>query len=186
MSGRDEGPRRFVIVGDTGSGKSTLAAAIARRLKLRHIELDALHWGPDWTPNPADEFRDAVSEALAIDDGWVVDGNYSAIRNVVWPESQVLVWLDYPFLTSFRQLFGRTTRRVFRGTELWSGNHERFLTQLFTRDSIFCWLISTHRRYRREYVELVGSGAVEHLQVVRLGSPTETRRWLEDMAAAGD
>ncbi len=184
MSSRHEDPRRFVIVGNTGSGKSTLAKGLARRLRLRHIELDALNWGPDWTPNPTDEFRSSVSAALAVDNRWVVDGNYSSVRDLVWPGSEVLVWLDYPFLTLFRQLFGRTARRVFRGTELWSGNQERLLTQLFTRESIFWWLMSTHRRHRREYAELIGSGAVEHLQVVRLKSPAETRRWLEGIRPA--
>ncbi len=175
-----------MIVGNTGSGKTTLAGLVAKRLGLRHIELDALHWGPDWTPNPVDEFRSAVSQSLAVDDRWVVDGNYSNVRDLVWFHSEVLVWLDYPFLTAFRQLLGRTTRRVFKGTELWSGNRERFLTQLFTRDSIFWWLISTHRRHRREYADLVGSGTVEHLRVFRLASPAETRRWLEDMAPVAD
>ena len=42
--------RRVVVVGCSGAGKSTLATRIADVLGAPHIELDALHWGPDWTP----------------------------------------------------------------------------------------------------------------------------------------
>lgn len=44
------GPQsRVVIVGTSGAGKSTLARALAKRLGVADIELDALHWEPQWT-----------------------------------------------------------------------------------------------------------------------------------------
>ena len=121
-----------------------------------------------------------MTEASA-DDAWVIDGNYSTIRDIVWPRAQLLVWLGYSFLTSFRQLFVRTAGRVFRREELWSGNRERLRTQLFTRDSIFWWLITTHRTRRREYRRLLDSGALGHLSVVRLTSRKETLEWLDEL-----
>jgi len=42
--------RRIAVVGVTGCGKTTFAAALAAALDLAHIELDALHWEPDWVP----------------------------------------------------------------------------------------------------------------------------------------
>jgi adenylate kinase family enzyme len=38
---------RIAITGPSGSGKTTLAAAIARTHGLRHVEIDALHHGPN-------------------------------------------------------------------------------------------------------------------------------------------
>lgn len=74
---------RISVVGTTGSGKTTLACQIAGRLKIPHIELDALHWGPDWTQAPLQLFRARVTDAVK-GGAWVVDGNYGKVRDIVW------------------------------------------------------------------------------------------------------
>src|SRR5436853_4183216 len=89
-------PQRLVVIGTSGSGKTPLAGEIARRLALPHVELDALHWEPNWTEAPLERFRQRV-EAAILGDRWVVDGNYnSKVRDLVWSRAEVLVWLDYP------------------------------------------------------------------------------------------
>ena len=40
--------RGVYIVGLAGSGKTSLARHLAQRYGLRHIEIDALHWQPNW------------------------------------------------------------------------------------------------------------------------------------------
>ena len=72
--------RRISIIGSCCSGKTTLAARLAERLGVTHVELDALHHGPNWQEATADELRAKVEETLAELDGWVVDGNYMIIR----------------------------------------------------------------------------------------------------------
>ena len=49
--------QRIVVVGTCGSGKTTLAAELAKRIEAPHVELDALHWGPHWTPVETEIFR---------------------------------------------------------------------------------------------------------------------------------
>ena len=41
--------QRLVVVGTSGSGKTTVAGQLALILGVPHIELDSLHWEPDWT-----------------------------------------------------------------------------------------------------------------------------------------
>jgi len=39
---------RTVVVGSSCAGKTTFAAALSARLGVPHVQLDALHWLPDW------------------------------------------------------------------------------------------------------------------------------------------
>jgi len=48
--------RRINVVGASGSGKSTFARALAKRLMIPVIEMDALFWSQNWTPVAESEF----------------------------------------------------------------------------------------------------------------------------------
>ncbi|MEW5719873.1 MAG: AAA family ATPase, partial [Chloroflexota bacterium] len=73
--------KRVAVVGTTGSGKTTLARELAHRLGYPHVELDALHWEPNWGEAPRDVFRARVDAALR-GDCWVIDGNYGKARDI--------------------------------------------------------------------------------------------------------
>nr|WP_290225542.1 hypothetical protein [Trichocoleus desertorum] len=87
---------RIVVVGTTGSRKTTLARHISQRLSMPHIELDALHWEPNWLESPKDVFYSRVNQALS-GDRWVVDGNYSKVRDLLWSKADTLVSVDRKF-----------------------------------------------------------------------------------------
>ena len=70
-----------------------------------------------------------------------MDGNYSAVQDLVLAQADTLVWLDYPFFTVFKQLTPRTFLRVFLREELYNGNKERFREQFLSRDSLFLWAL---------------------------------------------
>src|SRR3954451_1991807 len=97
--------QRFVIKGASGAGKSTLARELARRLGVRHVELDGLHHGPGWKAASAAELQAAVVAALEGEPGWVVDGNYdSKLGELVLERAELIVWLDLPLATKLRRL----------------------------------------------------------------------------------
>jgi adenylate kinase family enzyme len=175
-------PRRVNVVGTSAVGKSTLAATLARLLGVPHVELDALHWEPDWTEAPADLLRDRVRSAIA-GDGWIVDGNYAAVRDLVWERVEAVVWLDLPLRTILSRYAVRTVRRVARREVLWSGNRERIETHLFSRDSLLWWILTTYRRRRREYPALLAGRP--DLHVVRLRSARAADRWLAGLGRGG-
>jgi adenylate kinase family enzyme len=170
-------PRRIVVVGSTGSGKTTLARLLSRALGVPHIELDALHWGPRWTPVADETFRERVRDAVAPE-RWVSDGNYSVVRDLLWQRADTLLWLDYPLWLIYWRLAPRTLRRGLRRELLWGNNRERLWEQFFSRDSLFLWVLQTYWRRRREFPALLRQPDYAHLRVVRLRTPRHTEAWL--------
>jgi len=126
---------KIAIVGTSGSGKTTLARQMSQRLAVPHIELDALHWEPNWTEATIDVFRSRVKTALS-GDAWVVDGNYSKIRPLVWSRADTIVWLDYSFAIVMGQILQRTIRRVVLREECCNGNRETFQKSFLSGDSV--------------------------------------------------
>jgi adenylate kinase family enzyme len=86
--------QRISVVGTSGSGKTTTAQEISKRLRIPHIELDALSWAENWTATPEEEFQAGVRDAVA-GERWVIDGNYSRIRSIVWVRAETVVYLKY-------------------------------------------------------------------------------------------
>lgn len=168
--------RRLVIVGSTGSGKTTLARTLAGLLGVPHVELDALHWEPEWTPAAPEVFRRRVALATA-GPAWVVDGNYRAIRDLVWPRAETVVWLDYSLPVIYRRLAPRTFGRLRSRETLWGSNRERLRNQ-FRRDGLFIWVLRTYWRRRRDLPRALRLPEHAHLRLVRLRRPDACDAWL--------
>jgi adenylate kinase family enzyme len=169
---------KIAVVGSSGSGKSTVARILAERLGVPCVELDELHWRPNWTECPREEFRDLVAAATA-GEGWVVDGNYyGKLGDLVLERADLVVWLDLPLLMTFRRVWRRTLVRIRRGTELWGGNRETWRDAFFSRESLFVYMLKTHRSRRRRYL-----AKLPGYEMVRLRSPREVDAWLEGLSA---
>jgi len=175
--GDGKGVRRVAVVGVTGSGKTTLAAELARRLDVPHVEIDAIYWGPNWTPLTHEACRERIG-ALLAGDGWVTDGNYNFLRDITWGRADMLVWLDYGLPLILWRLAGRTLRRLSRREVLWNGNRETWQALFFSRDSLFVWALKSYPKLRKRYTALADEPAYRHLRVVRLRSPRETEHWV--------
>ena len=170
---------RLVVIGVSGSGKTTFAGQIARKLSLPHIELDALYWEPDWQASSRPVFRGRVQAATAAE-AWVVDGNYSHSRDIVWSRASHLVWLDYSLPRVMWRVVSRTVRRIVSQQELWSGNRESLRGSL-GRDSIVWYALTNYHRRRREYPALLAGAEFEHLTVYRFSRPQQASRWLQSL-----
>lgn len=174
-------PSRVVVVGTSGAGKSTLAGALASKLGVAHVELDALHWEPGWVEAPDDVFLARV-EAATAGGAWVVDGNYAVARDLLWRRADTLVWLDYERPVVMARVVWRTLRRAALRETLWNGNRERLLPNLWGPDSVIAWAWTTWARRRREYEALLASDAYGHLRVLRFARPADAARWLAGTA----
>jgi energy-coupling factor transporter ATP-binding protein EcfA2 len=178
-NGTLRGGQRILILGRTGSGKTTLARELAAVIGVPHVELDALYFGPNFSTAPLEVLRERTSAAIA-GDRWVTDGNKKAVRDLVWPRADTVIWLDYPLVVSLWRL-GK--RALWRTSVLKAEAAEKDTTaglpaQLLSAAKGVLTALRSHRGQRREYPRLFAQQENQHLAVVRLRSPRATRRWL--------
>ena len=65
---------RIAITGASGNGKTTLARRLAETCDLRHVEIDALHHGPNW--------ESCGPEVLLIGEAQVKGQGYELLRRM--------------------------------------------------------------------------------------------------------
>ena len=176
--------KRIVVIGSSGSGKSTLARELSRVLRVPHVELDAIRHGPNWTETPDEVFRKKIVVAIQ-GERWVVDGNYSVARAVLWPRATTLIYLDYPVSVVMRRLIVRTLRRNIEREVLWNGNRENILDNLkiLSNESVIAYSFKNHWRLRRQFTQLFKRPEYAHIQKIRLHTPRAAEEWLEDLAS---
>jgi adenylate kinase family enzyme len=172
-------PRRVHVIGTSGSGKTTVAKAIADKLGIRHIELDAINWQPNWTELPKDEFKERTMEAIEHGD-WTIDGNYKVVRDVIWDKVDTIVWLDLPFIPVFLRIVWRTIRRIVTQEELWNTNTEK-LDALVGKYGMPLWVIQTHERRRKEYPPLLADPKLGHIDINRFKSLKAVNEWIDSL-----
>ncbi len=179
--------RRVSVIGNVGSGKSSVASALAARLRVPYIELDSLHWGPNWSPLSAEELRACV-RPLVADDAWVIDGMYfRKIGGLVLERADTVVWLDLPWLPTFLRVVRRSFLRSIRRIQLWNGNRESLRQAFLSRDSVPPFAIRTRPRRRELMEEWLARPEFAHLTVLRFHSLDDALRWAErgEEAASG-
>ena len=173
---------RINVIGTSATGKTTFARRLAAALGLRHVELDALHWEAGWREVPTDQFVGRIAAIIGEPGGWVVDGNYSSkARTLVWAAADTVIWLDYPMRTALARLTRRTFGRLVRREELWNGNRETWRETFASRDSLYWWVLTTHRGRRRRTSDALARPESAHLAVLRFMSPREAERWLAEV-----
>jgi hypothetical protein len=173
------GCQRILILGRTGSGKTTLARELAASVGVPHVELDALYFGPDFSTVPLSVLRERTSAAIA-GDRWVTDGNKSAVRDLVWPRADTVIWLDYPWAVSFWRLGKRALWRtsVLTAQAAERGGKAGLPRQFLSAAKGVLTALRSHMGQRREYRRIFTEQENLHLVVLRLRSPRATRRWL--------
>jgi adenylate kinase family enzyme len=169
--------RVAVIASASGCGKTTVGRALAARLGVPFVELDALHHGPHWTEPTPDEFRAKV-EPIVESEAWVIDGSYrEKLGDLVLERADVVVWLDLPMRVWLTRLLARTARRVVRREELWNENRETLRNALHPRNSVIVYALRYHRKRQRTY-----ASEFARFPVVRLRSKAEVEHFLGEAA----
>jgi len=139
--------RRIAVFGK--GGKTTLARALSHRFGFEFVELDAIRHMAGWVERPDDDFRVIVEATLdGAQAGWVTDGNYRTVRQLIFDRVDTVIVLALPWKIMFWRTFKRSFRRSIKREELWNGNRENFWTTFFTRDSVLydLWFRRDHFR----------------------------------------
>jgi adenylate kinase family enzyme len=167
---------RLSIVGTSGSGKSTVGRMAAERLHLPYTELDSIRHQANWVELSDEEFRSRVTP-LIEQDSWVLDGNYMAVRQLLWERATNVIWLDLPRWQVMYQVLWRSLSRVITQQELWNGNRERW-SSLFSATHPIRWAYSTHERRRKNFEAAMSP------KWIRLRSRAEIDSWLDSLQRA--
>lgn len=170
--------QRIIVVGSSGSGKSTLAKRLSILLGQPHLELDSLRFLPQWQVRSNEEFRKLV-DAETSQPYWVIDGNYSVSRDLVWRRADTIIWLDYRLSLILWQLTRRTIGRTVNRTDLWNtGNRDNIFKHFRLNDeSLYYWVFKTYWRRKRETPQLISQPEHQHLRYIHLTTPTQTDLW---------
>ena len=165
---------RILVIGSSGSGKTTLGRRLAAALDLKQVELDAVNWLPGWRglhQDDPEEFRRRAAIETA-GERWVCDGNYSVLRQVLWPRATHAIWLDYARPVIMRRVIWRSISRAVTGRELWNGNFEEWRKWTHASHPIR-WSWDNWARVRSRYEAAFADPANAHLRVHRLRHPRE-------------
>ena len=168
---------RINVVGTSGSGKSTFAKSIAQKYRVPYVQLDELHWKPNWEESSDEEFFPKVEKAL-LSDRWILDGNYKRTIPIKWKRVQMVVYLDLPFHIVLYRVVKRSFLRGITKEELWHGNRETVWIHFFTSDSMILWTLRTFHKNRKKYTELFAREEYSHIKFVRLRNKREVESFI--------
>lgn len=174
---------RYLVIGTSGAGKSTFAEQLAAASQCAYIELDAHYWGPNWQALPVEQFRQSVLHATQ-GERWVADGNYSAVRDILWPRATHVVWLNYGRTTVFSRVFWRTLSRGLLRSRLSHGNRESLRMAFLSKDSILLWSLNTYTKNQAKFSALREQEALSHLEWLEWTRPSQAAAFLKTVAKA--
>lgn len=173
---------RLQLIGGSGAGKTTIGRALAAQWRVPFVDLDELYWEPGWRDVGHEELARRVAP-IAAQEHWIIAGNYFATTKYqVWPRATQLVILDLPYPLMFWRTLRRTLARAITGETCCNGNRES-LWHLFHHDGLLRYLTRTWRQRHARYATLAGEPALQHAEVVHLGSRRAIRAWLDRQIA---
>lgn len=156
--------KRIVIIGSCGSGKTTLGRHLAENLGYPITDLDELHWLPNWVERPREEFTLLIEKTVSTPT-WIICGNYSKFRHLIWPKVDTIIWIDPPLFTLLRRVLTRSIKRMIDKKPMCNGNYET-LGRLFCKKSIVIYLLKNYYRHRRSFSEAMQT--VTHVKWIHI------------------
>lgn len=178
-------PKKVLVYGVTGAGKTTLALELASLVGGKATLADDLAFEPGWKTVP-EEIQIERIISVCSQDEWILDSAYGKWLPHVLPRVELIICLDYPRLTSFARLLGRTLHRAWTKQPVCNGNTESWKL-MFSRESILIWHFKTFKS-KRERIRTWASGdrnaygeMNERCQIIWFRSPSQCDDWIRSL-----
>jgi len=168
--------QRIVVFGASGSGKTTLGRWLSVQFDLPFTDLDDMYWRPGWIESPIAEFRASVAD-ITHGQRWIVAGNYSNVRDLLWPRADTLVWLDLPLMQVLWRTTVRASRQSWTGEAICNGNRQTLAALVRPPNSLLGYTLRTLHARRRELPALLSQPQHAHATVVRLRHTADVAAW---------
>lgn len=172
--------KKILLIGTSCSGKTTLGKKLSKALQIKFIDLDDLYWLPNWKNRGDHEFRTLVDSEIQ-NESWVVAGNYSAVRGILWPKADTIIWLDYPFFIVLYRAVVRSFKRAVTREKLFAGNVESFRQSFLSKKSIIVWVFKTYGDRRQRYPALLNSELTKNSEVKIFKMPGELKSFVNNL-----
>jgi adenylate kinase family enzyme len=166
--------KKIILIGSGGAGKSTLARRLGEALAVEVIHLDKLHWKPNWTSPPKDEWRKTVRKLIEKDE-WVIDGNFNGTMELRMAACDTVIYLDFPRLVCVYRALKRVLKYYNKTRpDMGEGCRER-LDFEFLR-----WVWTFQKSDKPKIEERINKLGVDKT-IIRLRSPKEVEDFLADL-----
>ncbi|MFB8106832.1 adenylate kinase [Streptomyces sp. NPDC056007] len=172
--------RRVALFGAPATGKSTLARQLSAELGEPHTDLDDILFTRQGALS-LDEFRRQTA-AITATGGWIVEGNFSKLADIVWHRADTLIWLDFPLPLILYRITRRSLHQLAGREDSSQARRLTWSTAFLTRRSLLRTAIRKRRANRPRYAQQVAETAALGVNVVRLRSPRQVQRWQQRTA----
>ena len=173
------------VIGVYASGKSFLSKSLSKSLQMCRVDLDEINHLPNWKVRSSESFCIEVQRLLSHEahgrcGGVIIDGNYSKALRIVWPNSHLILWLDYEACVNWIRLIRRSIVRLCKKEKICGGNVESMDRLVsWNDDSLFYRLWSRHSKNRKKYKRRLFEDEfqAENAMVLRFCSPADLNEW---------
>lgn len=162
---------RISIVGGSGSGKSTLCNILSKELNLPAIHLDAINFKPNWVEIDKTE-RDKIISTKALEDKWIIDGNYNKTLKKRFEKADLIIWLDYSTFMQLKGIFKRFLKTRNKERVEIPGCKERL-------DFTFIKYVATYNKKKR-HVIVENLKGISKDKVLIFKKQKDLNKWLKD------
>ena len=166
--------KKILVIGTSGSGKSTLAKQISEILDVQFFPSDDFYWEAGWKITPYDKVLEQVKMVISRKE-WILDGNFETERELVWKQSDSIVWLDYSLTVILWQVITRNVKWLITRQTTWSGNKMTFQRL----SSGVRHTIKSYSKKKKNYPSWLAE--LPEVKVYRFSKKQETENWLQGL-----